>query len=259
MPDWLQTDAAINPGNSGGPLINLRGEVIGINVAMYRQGQGIGFAIPSKKVSEALAEIFTPEGIKQLWFGARMRSSANGFLVAEVMAGSPAERGGLKSGDRVVRIDEKTPRSIIELNQELVSAGEQREVVLEVQRGGSRSKLSVRLIPKKSVFNPALIQQKLGVALQKVTPELVESLGLGATEGFVVSSVDRNSPSAEAGLQPGHVIQGVDGRALDDVMELAELLYAKKKGDKVSLNLITQRRRGAFLELRRGAVEVTVR
>jgi S1-C subfamily serine protease len=71
--------------------------------------------------------------------------------------------------------------------------------------------------------------------------------------------VDRDSPSAEAGLQPGHVIQGVDGRALDDVMELAELMYAKKKGDKVSLSLITQRRRGAFLEMRRGTVEVMVR
>jgi serine protease Do len=259
VPDWLQTDAAINPGNSGGPLINLRGEVIGINVAMYRQGQGIGFAIPSKKVSEALAQIFTPEWIKQLWFGARIRPSADGLLVAEVVPGSPAERAGLKTGDRVVRVDDKSPRSLIELNQELVSADAQRDVIMEVQRGGARSKLKVRLVPKKSVFNSALIQQKLGVVLQPVTPELVESLGLGATEGFVVSSVDRNSPAAEAGLQPSHVIQGVDGRALETVMDLAEVLYAKKPGEKVSLSLITQRRRGAYLELRRGTVEVSVR
>src|SRR4029078_5369257 len=70
--DWLQTDASINPGNSGGPLINLKAEVIGINVAVYQKGQGIGFAIPVKLVSEALSQIFTPEHIRELWFGARL-------------------------------------------------------------------------------------------------------------------------------------------------------------------------------------------
>src|SRR5437868_1605929 len=71
--DWLQTDAAINPGNSGGPLVNLRGELVGLNVAIYREGHGIGFAIPVKRISAALAEIYSPELLQKMWFGARVR------------------------------------------------------------------------------------------------------------------------------------------------------------------------------------------
>ena len=115
--DWLQTDAAINPGNSGGPLINLRAELIGINVAVFREGQGIGFAIPVKRISEALSEIFTPETIRSLWFGARFRSETNGFAALSVQHSSPAERGGLRVGDLVLRVDGKVARSLIDLNR----------------------------------------------------------------------------------------------------------------------------------------------
>src|SRR6266540_4549812 len=92
--DWLQTDAAINPGSSGGPLINLKGELIGLNVAIYRQGHGIGFAIPIKQVTEAVSEIFTPEVTRSVWFGARIKSGPYPLRVTEVDSESPAAKAG---------------------------------------------------------------------------------------------------------------------------------------------------------------------
>jgi serine protease Do len=105
--DWLQTDAAINPGNSGGPLINLRGELIGLNVAVYRAelGQGLGFSIPVKEVSAALARFFTPEVSHGLWFGARMRAQDGRVRISEVQPGSPADTAGLKEGDVISRLN----------------------------------------------------------------------------------------------------------------------------------------------------------
>ena len=111
--DWLQTDAAINPGNSGGPLINLRGELIGLNVAVYREGQGIGFAIPVKQVSEALARFFSPEVTHLLWFGAQFQPAGSSpLLVTEVQPGGPAEKAGLRAGDRILEANGKAPPAL---------------------------------------------------------------------------------------------------------------------------------------------------
>ena len=259
MADWLQTDAAMNPGNSGGPLIDLRGEVIGINVAVVREGQGIGFAIPIKRVSEAVAEIFTPETLKELWFGARFQAGTNCLVVHEVQPGSPAEKGGLRMGDAVLRLNGKTMRNLIELTREVVGAGEPHEVNLLVQRGAERRAVAVNLVAEKSVFNAGLVRQKLGLTLQSVTPALVESLHLPDAAGLLVADVDARSPAAEAGLQTGHLIRTCDGLPASDIRRVAKIVYGKKKGQKVTLEVLAQRRRGQFIEYRSGAVEVAVR
>jgi serine protease Do len=103
--DWLQTDAAINPGNSGGALINLRGELIGLNVAMYAEAHGIGFAIPMKQVSQALAKVLSPEATDSLWFGTQLKGNLNALAIATVQPGGPAEKAGLRTGDKLLELN----------------------------------------------------------------------------------------------------------------------------------------------------------
>ncbi len=136
IPDWLQTDASINPGNSGGPLINLDGEIIGINVAVLKEGQGIGFAIPIKRVNESLSRIFTPEFLEGNWFGAAIRPGSNPLTVESVEPDSPAARAGMAAGDQIATINNHSPRSFIEFATRLLNLGRKRAVKLQFRRKG---------------------------------------------------------------------------------------------------------------------------
>ncbi|MGZ8938586.1 MAG: S1C family serine protease, partial [Limisphaerales bacterium] len=169
MEDWIQTDAAINPGNSGGPLLNLEGHLIGLNVAIFKEGQGIGFAIPVKRVAESLGEMFTPETLRSLWFGGEFKSTTNGIVVARVAQGSPAEKGGLKEDDIVLRINSAAPKSVFALNRELITAGENMDVTFQVRRGSGTRNLAVRLLPESQHFTAALIRLKLGISVRPIT------------------------------------------------------------------------------------------
>ncbi len=259
LPDWLQTDAAINPGNSGGALINLRGELIGINVAVFRGGQGIGFAIPIKRVAEALSEIFTPEALKQLWFGALIKAGSPPLKVWGVQHGSPAESAGLKLGDVVVSVNGQTPKSFFGMMRELINAGEKGEAALVVQRDGEQKKLTVKLVPEKTFFNAGLLQKKLGMTLQELTPELMDSLGFTRGSGLVIAAVDQTGSATEAGLQPRTLIRGIDGIATAELVDAAKIVYEKKKGETVKLNVVVPVRRGNVAAYREANVTLTVR
>ena len=257
--DWLQTDAAINPGNSGGPLINVRGELIGLNVAVYREGHGIGFAIPIKRVNEALSRYFTPEGTKALWFGARVRSGASLLEVTAVETASPADKGGLRVGDTVLQVAGKTPRNFIEFMRELNAAGSDKPVSLLIRRAGVQQTLSVRLTPERDFFNADLVRQKLGLQVQELTRELAASSGFPFFGGFMVADVDKDSPAAEAKLEKFFVIRGVDNQPARDLVELGRLLHAKRTGDTARLNVIAPPKRGSFGGFREGSVPVKLK
>jgi serine protease Do len=241
MEDWIQTDAAINPGNSGGPLVNLEGNLIGLNVAIFKEGQGIGFAIPVKRVSEALGEIFTPELLRGLWFGAEFKSTTNGVTVTRVDAESPAEKGGLKEGDIVVRINSTAPKSLFALNRELIGAGENRDVVFQLRRGGSMRNAAVRLAPVEKQFNAGLIRRKTGLTLRPLTREDAARLGLNLAAGFVVAEIERGSPADHAGFQRGLIVETIDGHAPDSIASAARLLAGKKAGEPARLTVILPR------------------
>jgi serine protease Do len=258
--DWLQTDAAVNPGNSGGPLIDLRGELIGINNAVFRKdnAQGISFAIPIKRIGETLSEIFTPEN-KGFWFGARIKSDQGRLSVMKIETGSPAEKAGLKTGDLILKIADKPPKNFIEFMVELIKASENRDVTLTVSQRGEQKNVPIRIVREDTVFKADLIREKLGLSVQIVTPEMAQNLQFQPDSGLVITGVDRNSPGAEAGLQPGILLTGIDDDAVNTVVAAAKKLYGKRKGDKVSLSLLAWQQRGRFLYPTPGRVELKVR
>jgi S1-C subfamily serine protease len=256
--DWLQTDAAINPGNSGGPLIDLRGELVGINVAIYREGQGIGFAIPVKRVAAAVSDMYSPEWLERMWFGARLRPGAMPLPVMTVETNSPAAQAGLRAGDCILRIDGIAPSGFIQFTRELLQRKE-RDIPLEVQRGDERRTLRLRLVPEKTFFNAELIRKKTGLTLQEMTRDLARGFGLSQVEGLIVAEVEKKSPAAAVELRPGILVRRIDGQQTDDLVTAAKTLSAKTKGDQVKLEVIVPIQRGPFLQLPQMVVEIIVR
>ena len=261
--NWLQTDAPINLGNSGGPLVNLRGELIGINVAvlgevMGQQAQGIGFAIPIRRVLEALSDIFPTESVKGYWFGARVKVGTTPLVISGVQPQSPAGQAGLKAGDAIMQVNGKAPKSFIDFT-ELLAAKAGSDAALVIQRATTRKDVVVRLVPEKSVFNPEMIRDKLGLNLEGLTPQVAARYGVRASDGYLITGVEEDSRAAAAGLKRGMLVTAVDGQLPADLCATAKLLYSKKKGDRVQLELAVPQRMGNFNILRQGAIELTVR
>lgn len=259
IPDWLQTDAAINPGNSGGPLVNLRGEVIGINVAVLKAGQGIGFAIPIKRVSEALSESFTPEALTGYWFGARVKAGGRPLTVTQVQPGSPADKAGLRPGDAVLTVNEQPVRGFIEFSRLLINNASKRALNLQIRRAGETRLVSVRCVPESQFFNAELIRQKTGVTIEELGNDEARKLRAAGVQGLVVAEVEKGSPAALARLQAGCVIQAINGEAVTDVTAAAKLLYEKKKGESLELAVLVPWQRGARIGFHQAAAELKLR
>ena len=257
IPDWLQTDASINPGNSGGPLINLDGEIIGINVAVLKEGQGIGFAIPVKRVNEALSRIFTPEFLEGSWFGAKVDAGSRPLTVTAVEPNSPAAKADMAVGDQITKINGHSPRNFIEFAVRLLDLGYNPTVQIDIKRGDDVFLRAVNLIPEKTFLNSGLIREKTGVSLEALTPEVARALGFNSAEGLVVSQVDADSPADKAGLTTGVVVVAIDDRKASDIVNAARLLNRKTSGEGLKLSLVHIRRKGIFL--RRTTESVTLK
>jgi serine protease Do len=261
--NWLQTDAPINLGNSGGPLVNLRGELIGINVAMLgevngQQAQGIGFAIPIRRVLEALSEIFPTEYVKGYWFGARVKVGTTPLVITSVQPQSPAGKASLKVGDAILEVNGQPPKSFIDF-AELLAAGARSEDTLAIRRGTVRKDVTVRLVPEQSVFNADLIREKLGLDLAALTKQQAASYGVTTADGYLIAGVEDGSPALAAGLQRGMLVTTIDGQLPANLCEAAKLLYPKSKGDRVQLGLLWLQKVGMYNFRSEGVAELSLR
>jgi serine protease Do len=251
--DWLQTDAAINPGSSGGPLVNLQGKLIGLSVAVYREGQGIGFAIPVKQVVEALSEIVTPEVNQSLWFGGRLRPGSTPLRFTAVQPGSPAEVAGLKADDQLISVDGKVPTGFIEAVS-LIGSGRDHAVTLVVRRGDRRETIKVAL---RSLSE--LIDQRIGLSVQELTPDLAKRFGFGARDGLLIADVNPDGPASGSDLRPGYLLVAMGGQPTADLLSAAGVLMGLKPGETLELTVAAWQQRGAFARLNRGTFRVQIR
>jgi len=252
--DWLQTDAAINPGNSGGPLINLDGELIGLNVAVYREGQGIGFAIPIKQVAEALSRFYTPEVLGALWFGARVRQSGSTLSISYVQPRSPAADAGLKEGQEILQVNGRTPRTLIEFN-ELLCTNSNHQATLETQSDSNRRAVHVSMVP----FDE-LISAKLGLSMVLLDTDSDAPYRIPGRAGLYVKTVEPGGPADRAGLKPGMLLAVVGDRQARDLLTLADVVSSKQAGDSLPVTLVEPQRLGAgFVRYQQWRVNVTVR
>jgi S1-C subfamily serine protease len=236
--DWLQTDADINPGNSGGPLINLRGELIGINAAVYRedQGMGVGFAIPIKQVSAALPDFFTLEAFDGNWFGARIGPFNPPLTITSVQPRSPADKAGLRVGQVITTVNGQSPRSLAEFHR-LATANADLTATIQVEADGQRRSTITQMITFKD-----LIQQRLGAVLRDLTPA---DVGIKPGDGVIIEQIEKNSPADKAKLRPGFLLTAADDRKTGTLLNAADVVSAKQTGERLKLSFIVPRSFGA--------------
>ena len=256
--DWLQTDAAINPGNSGGPLINIQGEMIGLNVAVFKDAQGIGFAIPMKRVTSALGEIFMPEFLSGLWFGAQIDAGQSPLRVAAVQPGAPADQAGLKADDQILSVNDYPPGNIIDYFTELTRNRGRVPVTISVLRGGDPLTLTAKLEPEENHYNADLIRRRTGITLQPLTQDLRRYFGLRGVTGFIVASVEPQSPASRTRIQEQFVITAINGRQIQSITDAAKLVDSVPPGGELILQALFQRQLGTLISRRTIEISLTL-
>jgi serine protease Do len=255
--NFIQTDAAINPGNSGGPLLNIRGEVIGINTAIYsRSGgyMGIGFAIPidmarniqqqlmsSGKVERGYLGVFIQEMDEHLASAFEL-TDGKGILIADVEPDSPAAKGGLRVNDVIISLNGQKITDVGSFRNQISSFAPETEIKLSITRGGKLKRLTVAIGSLPGQGDPAgsaadALQEKIGLAVSDITDELASRLGVEAGTAVVIMQIAPSSPAGRAGLTPGMVITSVNLTPVSSVEQFADALLSSEQSGRVVLRL----------------------
>ena len=265
--DFIQTDASINPGNSGGPLINMQGEVVGINTAIFsRTGGniGIGFAIPINVAKELLPELKTKGKVTRGWLGVAIQrvtpeiaeslgmEKASGALVANVAPGSPAERAGIRVRDVIVEYAGKAIKESSDLPFMVARTHVGTAVNIIVLRDKRKFPFTVTITELKEeedVASAPARERDFGLTVQNVTPEIAQALGLKRAQGVVITAVERGSPADDAGLRRGDVILEIDRKTVRNLAEYRHAIAGLKQGES-SLFLVQRGQITSFVALR---------
>jgi serine protease Do len=257
---FIQTDAAINPGNSGGPLVNLEGEVIGINTAILSETNayaGVGFSLPSNTVVQVYNQLIGPEhrvarGSIGIMFDAvenpaitRVYGNGSGVTISSVVPGSPADQAGLKVGDTITTVDGKKVTKGSELVADIASRKPGSKVALGFLRNGKQQDTSVTIADRAKLFAARLNedengndentpkQDKFGITVRKLTPEMAEKLDMPAGKGVIVQDVKPGSFADDINLGRGDVILEINKQPVNSEEEFAKAESSLKSGQDV--------------------------
>jgi serine protease Do len=253
--DFLQTDAAINPGNSGGPLVNMQGEVVGINTAIASPtggSVGIGFAIPSNTARKIYTELVAKGKVSRGWLGVSIQplteelaksfgaKDTKGVLVSDVIPDGPAAKAGLKPGDIVLEYDGKKTEAPGDLQRAVGLASPGADAKVKVWREQKEQTVTVKIgeMPDERqarASTPA--RSMLGVEVRPVTPEVARQLNLPSAEGVVVARVEDGSAAAESGVQRGDVIREINRQRVKSITDFERLTKDVKEGDRLTVLL----------------------
>ncbi|TKJ47991.1 hypothetical protein CEE34_00745 [Candidatus Aerophobetes bacterium Ae_b3a] len=272
--DLIQTDASINPGNSGGPLVNIHGEVIGVNSAILSPSGvgsiGIGFAVPINKAKRILDSLVKYGKIEWPWIGIYMQPELTedlakkfgverGVLVTEVVESSPAKKAGVKAGDVIQKVNGKDVNSPLDLKNEILKLEIGEEIVLALVR--EKEQITIALttgrVPEeivraeeeigeeeetekeiKEALDKAPEEALLGIKVQPITSELRKKYNLAEDEqGVVVTQITPAGPAMQAGIEPGDVIKEVDRKKITDIDDFQEAIQEVKPGEMILLRV----------------------
>lgn len=256
--DFLQTDAAINPGNSGGPLLNLDGEVIGVNAAIVSQSggfEGIGFAIPSNMALHVAKALIAHGKVARGWLGVSIQDltpelaksfgldSTRGALVSDVAKDGPADRAGLRRGDVVIGYADKQIPDAGGLRNEVAVTPVGQTVQVTVFRKGEKKELQVKIGDLESVTKVLAtpLRDRLGAEVQPITSKEVQRYNLGSKEGVAIIWLDPNGPLGMAGLEIGDIILEINGRPIENLKGLADMVGSVKANERIVMLALDHR------------------
>ncbi len=266
--NFLQTDASINPGNSGGPLLNMQGEVVGINTAIIASGQGIGFAIPRSMAAKITEQLKSGKKVSRGWIGVTIQdideNSAKalglgktmGALIGSVMPGEPADKGGMKAGDVVISVNGKEVADSAELLRAIADQKPGSKTKIVVLRNGAKKELTITLgertqdqlnAQRGGTNKPAKEHEAagLGIAVRPLTADEARQLEIPKGQGLLIVDVEQNKSAAEAGLKVGDVILAANMTPVKNTQELAKIIKDVTKRGAVMLQI--NRRGETFL------------
>lgn len=252
--DLIQTDASINPGNSGGPLLNIHGEVIGINTAIIASGQGLGFAIPINMAKTILLSLKETGKVERAWLGVQIQQltqdhvkamrlkSKQGALIAEVLKNSPAEKAGLKAGDVVVKFGNKNIEKWTQLSAVVATSSTDKKINMKIIRDGQVLFPKVKLEKRKEEAKPQAKPQSAKTDYDALGL-VVAPLAKGAKEqGLKIVKIKPNSQVFKEGLRVGDVILQLNQQNMTSVEKYAKLVKDMRNGDYVLLRVQKQQR-----------------
>jgi Do/DeqQ family serine protease len=257
--DFLQTDAPINPGNSGGPLLNLYGQVVGVNAAIASQSggfEGIGFTIPSKMAVSIANALISRGKVERGWLGVSIRDltpdiakeahvagTTTGALVADVVKGSPADKAGLKKNDVVTHYEGKDTPDASTFRNEVAQTAGGKQARLTVLRNGKKEELAVRIgSPEEAAtIMAALANERFGVEVRLPTSKERERYGLDANQGVVIKTLHKDSPLGAAGFEAGDMILLINNRPVDGVEAFSGIVSSLPSKQKVTIGALDHR------------------
>jgi len=260
--DFIQTDASINPGNSGGPLLNMNGEVVGINTAIIASGQGIGFAIPINLADGIIAQLKASGEVTRGWLGVGIQDltpelaeyynvkNQKGVLVTHVFEGDPAEKGGIKAKDIIIKIDGKPVPTARELSSTIAGIAVGKKTAILLIRNGKKKTVYIKIAKRQDDESLARKEtggsDELGLMVAELTPEIARQLDFDENEkGVIITKVKPGSKGKLAGVHQGDLIKEIDRRPVSTLNDYHKKMQKIKKGE--NIHLLIKRSRIGFI------------